>query len=241
MKFGERLKKLREQHSISGYKLGILTERPRQFVSNIENGHRPPPDDFLKKLSEVDVLEITYDELKAWALEDKYTRAQIDLARKNFLSLSCSSEFGVPVVQNLNLNSLTDNSSIDQNLIVDWVYYKNNVSNKALGIIISDNALYPKIETGDTVVIERIDGSKTLKNNHIYIFQTPKNNFCARILHSNKSKKYLYPLTFKGYSIEDLDTTKLLLVGIPIKIIKSSNFYITEDEIRSISQKPTTY
>jgi len=144
MRFGEKLRKLRQKYSISGYRLGILTGRPRQFISNIENGHRPPPDHFLKSLAQVELLQVAYDELKAWALEDKYTRAQINLARQNFSDEDNHCGFRVPLISQMPVKQLFEDNFIIQNYITDWVASNCQPSDKAFAARVTDNGMTPK-------------------------------------------------------------------------------------------------
>lgn len=235
MKFGERLKKLRENYALSGYKLGILTNRPRQFISNIENGHRPPPDSFLKSLAEVELLQVDYDELKAWALEDKYTRAQIDLARKNFCNDDNIKQTRIPLIKECPFGKLFKDHAVNDNYIVDWITTRCNVSENAFAIQISDNTMAPKIEPGDIAIIEPVKADE-LKNNYIYIFQNLNNDILARIVQVMRKSVSLYSINHNDFHFENYDISKHYLLGQAIEIIKS-NLYISEVEIESLKKR----
>lgn len=224
MRFGEKLKKLRQKHSISGYKLGMLTNRPRQFISNIENGHRPPPDQFLKSLADVSILEITYDELKAWALEDKYTRAQISLARKSVDDQIVGDlDLKVPLLNNVPIKQIYKNDMIVQDFIVDWVSTNTNCTDKTFAVSISDDGLSPKIETGDIIVVEPVSFEE-VKNNSIYIFQDLNNNYIARIINKEDKFVYLYPLNNNNYEPINFGLGQLYIVGKALEAIKTKLF-----------------
>lgn len=234
MRFGEKLKKLRQKHSISGYKLGILTKRPRQFISNIENGHRPPPDDFLKSLAGVDIFNISYDELKAWALEDKYTKAQIELARKNFQEYASNTGRRIPLIQHLPIEKLFDEDMTIQNYAIEWVLSNNKHSEKAFAVKVSDNGMSPIIELNDIVIIEPVQ-KEDVQNNHIYIFQSAKPHFLARTVERNGNEIIIYPLNYKEFSHGTLDFQDYFLLGEIIEVLKT-NLNVSEKTLKDIKR-----
>lgn len=229
MKFGDRLKKLREAHSISGYRLGILTNRPRQFISNIENGHRPPPDSFLYNLAEVESLNIAYDELKAWALEDKYTRAQIKLARNNFDDTKVSTVNQIPL---LSTDLIEDIYHIDKNLAERNIFSVNMHSELAFAVTISDNAMAPKLEEGDTVIVEPVKPDE-LKKYYIYVFLNSDNDCIVRIVDIVKDKIILHTINSIGKTSEEYNSKNYKLLGQAVESIKT-NLFVSKNELKAL-------
>lgn len=228
MRFGERLRQLRQKHSLSGYKLGILTDRPRQFISNIENGHRPPPDVFLLKLAQIEILNVSYDELKAWALEDKYTHSQVKLARDNYEIDNNDQCFKIPLITNC----------LDEDIINtrNWVYTNQKVSIDSFAVKISDNGMAPKIEQTDIIIIEPVHKQQKIQSNSIYIIKDQSNSFISRIISSHQNKFLLIPINYKQYKPETYDKNSHEIMGKPLEVIKYNNFTVTDFELEALKE-----
>lgn len=239
MKFGDRLKKLRETHAISGYRLGVLTNRPRQFISNIENGHRPPPDSFLYNLAEVESLHIGYDELKAWALEDKYTRAQIKLARNNFVDNVGNSSIEIPLLPTefieiplLPTEFIQDPFKVDRNDAIKLIVSNDVHSERAFAVNISGKAMAPKLESGDVVIVEPVEISQ-LKSLYIYIFLDSNNDCIARIVDIVKGQIKLYSLNSENFPNEIFNEKDYRLLGQAVETFKT-NLFISKSDFEKL-------
>lgn len=229
MKFGDRLKKLRETHSISGYRLGVLTNRPRQFISNIENGHRPPPDSFLNNLADVESLHIGYDELKAWALEDKYTRAQIKLARNNFVDNIGNSVIQIPL---LSTDLINDVFNVDKSLASKFIVSNDVHSERAFAVNITERGLAPKLESGDVVIVEPVEVVQ-LKNNYIYVFLDSNNECIARIVEIVKGQIKLYSLNSEKFSNVIFNEKNHKLLGQAVESFKT-NLFVSKIDLENL-------
>lgn len=72
--FAENLKKWRKDNNVSGWRIEKLSGLKdfRMRVSAVETGKKPPTDDFIKKLSSINELGLSYPELLSWKLIEEY-------------------------------------------------------------------------------------------------------------------------------------------------------------------------
>ncbi len=70
--FGQRLKKWREQHGVSGWQIEKATGIPRQNLSQIESGKRGPSEDVMEKLTSIQELNLDINTMKAWLAIDAF-------------------------------------------------------------------------------------------------------------------------------------------------------------------------
>lgn len=67
--FSEKLKALREARGLSGYRISAEAGIDRALYARLETGQRLPTDDVISKIAPV--LDVSFDELKAWADYDR--------------------------------------------------------------------------------------------------------------------------------------------------------------------------
>lgn len=85
--FGTRLRTWRDQKGMSGLKLARLSGLDQGALNAVERGRRPPSQSILEALAATKELELTLDELKAWAALDRIGRDGFTLIARHMPDL----------------------------------------------------------------------------------------------------------------------------------------------------------
>lgn len=83
--FGEKLRKIREEKALTRFDLSQLSGIRESTIYSIEKGDRAASEDNLKKLSKVDVLGLTYEEMKAMQILSKASPGELDVIMNKLL------------------------------------------------------------------------------------------------------------------------------------------------------------
>lgn len=79
MTFGDRLKAQRVANGLTQFALSQLSGIRESVIYSIEKGTRPASEDNLRKLAEVQRLNITYEKLRVWQMLGKSTMPELTL------------------------------------------------------------------------------------------------------------------------------------------------------------------
>lgn len=80
--FGKNFSELLKQKGLNPNKLAKLLGEDAPLIHKIAKGHRSPSDRIIQKLIAMPELNLTYEELLAWQLADKYPEEALKIALK---------------------------------------------------------------------------------------------------------------------------------------------------------------